>query len=30
LEEGMEKTYRWIKQQYEDRKAGKFTPAGMH
>jgi GDP-D-mannose 3', 5'-epimerase len=30
LEEGMEKTYRWIKQQYEDRKAGKLTPAGVH
>ena len=29
LEEGMEKTYKWIKQQYEDRKAGKFTPAGL-
>ncbi|MCJ7700754.1 MAG: NAD-dependent epimerase/dehydratase family protein [Anaerolineales bacterium] len=28
LREGMEKTYTWIMQQYEDRKAGKSTPAG--
>lgn len=28
LRVGMEKTYAWIKQQYNDRKAGKFTPAG--
>jgi GDP-D-mannose 3',5'-epimerase len=27
LREGMAKTYAWIKQQYEDRKAGKPTPA---
>ena len=30
LEEGMKKTYHWIKEQFEERKAGKFTPAGMH
>lgn len=30
LVEGMKKTYDWIKQQYEDRKAGKFIPAGIH
>ncbi len=30
LEEGMEKTYMWIKNQYEARKAGEFTPAGIH
>ena len=29
LRAGMEKTYAWIKQQFEDRKAGKFTPAGV-
>ena len=28
LREGMAKTYAWIMQQYEDRKAGKPTPAG--
>jgi GDP-D-mannose 3',5'-epimerase len=28
LREGMAKTYAWIRQQYEDRKAGKPTPAG--
>jgi len=28
LKEGMGKTYSWIKQQYMDRKSGKFTPAG--
>ncbi|MGC9520285.1 MAG: NAD-dependent epimerase/dehydratase family protein [Anaerolineae bacterium] len=28
LREGMEKTYAWIEQQYYDRKAGKYTPAG--
>jgi hypothetical protein len=26
----MQKTYQWIKGQYDDRKAGKFTPAGQH
>lgn len=30
LRDGMEKTYSWIKQQYEDRKEGKFTPAGTY
>lgn len=30
LRTGMEKTYSWIKKQFEDRKAGKFTPAGMY
>lgn len=30
LAEGMKKTYDWIKGQYEDRKAGKFTSAGIH
>ena len=30
LRTGMEKTYFWIKQQYEDRKEGKFTPAGSY
>lgn len=28
LRQGMEVTYNWIKQQYEDRQAGKHTPAG--
>jgi nucleoside-diphosphate-sugar epimerase len=28
LREGMAQTYAWIEQQYEDRKAGKPTPAG--
>jgi nucleoside-diphosphate-sugar epimerase len=28
LREGMEKTYRWIEQQYADREAGIYTPAG--
>ena len=28
LREGMERTYSWITQQYEDRRAGKLTPAG--
>ncbi len=28
LREGMEKTYAWIEQQYYDRKAGEYTPAG--
>jgi hypothetical protein len=28
LRKGMEETYAWIKQQYIDRKAGKYTPAG--
>ena len=30
LHEGMVKTYVWRKQQYEDRKAGLPTPAGIH
>jgi nucleoside-diphosphate-sugar epimerase len=30
LREGMEKTYAWIKEQYADRKAGKYVPAGVH
>jgi len=30
LRQGMEKTYAWIKQQYFDRKAGKYTPAGEY
>ena len=30
LRKGMEQTYAWIKAEYEDRKAGKFTPAGVH
>ena len=30
LSDGMEKTYSWIKQQYADRKAGKYVPAGVH
>jgi nucleoside-diphosphate-sugar epimerase len=30
LQEGMETTYAWIKQQYYDRKAGKYVPAGVH
>jgi len=30
LHSGMDKTYSWIKQQYADRKAGKFTPAGEY
>jgi nucleoside-diphosphate-sugar epimerase len=30
LREGMEKTYTWISQQYADRKAGKYVPAGVH
>jgi len=30
LREGMKKTYAWIEQQYQDRKSGKFTPAGIH
>lgn len=29
LREGMQKTYTWIKDQYETRKAGGFTPAGQ-
>jgi GDP-D-mannose 3', 5'-epimerase len=29
LHTGMEKTYQWIKQQYEARKAGKITTAGI-
>jgi len=28
LREGMERTYNWIAQQYEDRRAGRPTPAG--
>jgi nucleoside-diphosphate-sugar epimerase len=30
LRDGMEKTLAWIKQQYADRKAGKYVPAGVH
>jgi nucleoside-diphosphate-sugar epimerase len=30
LRTGMEKTYTWINQQYEDRKEGKHTPAGEY
>ena len=30
LREGMEKTFAWISQQYADRKAGKYVPAGVH
>jgi nucleoside-diphosphate-sugar epimerase len=30
LREGMEKTYAWISQQYADRQAGKYVPAGVH
>ena len=30
LREGMEKTYAWINEQYADRKAGKYVPAGIH
>jgi nucleoside-diphosphate-sugar epimerase len=30
LREGMEETYAWIKQQFMDRKAGKYVPAGIH
>jgi GDP-D-mannose 3',5'-epimerase len=30
LKDGLRKTYTWIKTQYTDRKAGKFTPAGHH
>ena len=30
LREGMEKTYAWISQQFADRKAGKYVPAGVH
>ena len=30
LRSGMVKTYTWIKHQYEDRKAGIFTPAGKY
>ena len=29
LRNGMEKTYAWIKQQYMDRKAGKYVPTGV-
>jgi len=29
LRDGMEKTYRWIYEQYKDRKVGKPTPAGI-
>ena len=29
LRKGMEKTYAWISQQYADRKAGKYVPAGV-
>jgi len=30
LQDGLKKTYAWIKQQYADRKAGKYVPAGIH
>lgn len=30
LREGMEKTFAWINQQFTDRKAGKYVPAGVH
>ena len=30
LRVGMEKTYAWIKDQYADRKAGKYVPAGIY
>ena len=30
LQAGMEKTYNWIQQQYENRKAGFLVPAGSH
>jgi nucleoside-diphosphate-sugar epimerase len=30
LREGMEETYTWIRQQFADRKAGKYVPAGIH
>ena len=30
LRDGMEETYAWIKEQYADRKAGKYVPAGIH
>ena len=30
FEAGIAKTYAWIEQQYQDRKAGVMTPAGMH
>jgi dTDP-D-glucose 4,6-dehydratase len=30
LQEGMEKTFTWISQQYAERKAGKYVPAGVH
>ncbi|MFL7893778.1 MAG: NAD-dependent epimerase/dehydratase family protein [Anaerolineales bacterium] len=30
LQKGMQKTYAWISQQYADRKAGKYVPAGVH
>ena len=30
LREGMEKTFAWISQQYADRKAGNYVPAGVH
>jgi len=30
LREGMEKTYGWISEQFAERKAGKYVPAGVH
>ena len=30
LREGMEKTYDWISEQFAERKAGKYVPAGVH
>ena len=30
LQDGMERTFAWISQQYADRKAGKYVPAGVH
>jgi len=30
LREGLRNTYAWIRQQYADRRSGKYTPAGMH
>jgi nucleoside-diphosphate-sugar epimerase len=30
LQDGLEKTYAWIQQQYESRKAGTFVPAGHY
>jgi len=30
LRKGMQQTYAWIQEQYADRKAGKYVPAGIH